>query len=24
MSFMPFVLGSLYPKGNNDLKDEGL
>ena len=24
MSFMTFVLDSLYPKGNNDLKDEGL
>jgi hypothetical protein len=24
MSFMTFVLNSLYPKGNNDLKDEGL
>jgi hypothetical protein len=23
-SFMTFVLHSLYPKGNNDLKDEGL
>jgi hypothetical protein len=22
--FMTFVLNSLYPKGNNDLKDEGL
>jgi hypothetical protein len=24
MSFMTFVLDSLYPKGNNDPKDEGL
>jgi hypothetical protein len=24
MSFMTFVLDSLYPKGNNDQKDEGL
>jgi hypothetical protein len=24
MSFMTFVLNLLYPKGNNDLKDEGL
>ena len=24
MSFMTFVLDSLCPKGNNDLKDEGV
>jgi hypothetical protein len=23
MPFMTFVLNSLYPKGNNDLNDEG-
>jgi hypothetical protein len=24
VTFMTFVLDSLYPKGNNDSKDEGL